>query len=241
MKWNPLEQLIRALFWEGKKLFYKLRFPVCGLLCAVILIWILPREACDFLRSHAGIAVMIVNVFIGLGIFAGILFLPEFVLSAPCSDRMYPMEKLGGLSQAARLAARLLIILVLMAGFVWTADYASGLMNKFATSTQRFFRIDLAWGFSRTLVINGLVQPLVFLWILLRRLRAGRGRQYILSYILATLFTYVPMAAAELKFLHFAPGNQPPAWFYEVIWYLVMLGTAAVFFRLCCREELRYH
>ena len=39
-------------------------------------------------------------------------------------------------------------------------------------------------------------------------------------------------AAAELQLLHFAPGEEPPVWVMNGVWYLVMLGSAAVLFRL---------
>ena len=237
MEWSPLEQLIRALFWESKKFFYKLRLPACCLLGTAAVLWALPQEACDFLRSHVWIAVMVLNTCLGLSLFGGILFLPEVMISAPFSDKMYPMERLGNLSVKARLAARLLIVTALMAALILTGGFASGVMGKFATNTSSLFRIELAWGFWKTLVINGLTQPLIFLWFFLRRLRAGRGRQYVLSYFFSMLFTYAAIAVAELKFLHFAPGSQPPAWVCEGVWYLVMLGCAGVFFFLCAGEE----
>ena len=160
------------------------------------------------------------------------LLQPMVVLMTPYEDRLHPMERSGDLSESARLLARLLLSVSLMAAMILAGQLASALMEKFATESMRWFYLNVTPGFWKVLIIGGLVQPLTSLWVFLRRLGRHQEYQYVRSYFLGLLLSELIQAAAELQFLHFDPEKVPPVWILEGVWYLVMLGSAGLFFRL---------
>lgn len=248
-EWSASQQFKRALAWEGKKLFYKMYIPATVFLCLLIVIGSLPREACNYLRIHAMVVVAAVNLFFGFVTVFSLFFLPAVILSAPYGEPVHPIEKARDVSEKSFLAARLLHCAVLTVILMLAGILASGLMEKFATESVRWFRLNFTYydtwksilwtvcdsGFWKQVLFTGLVQPLVFLWIFLSRLRKRQQRLYVSSYILAMLLSGVLEAVAELQFLHFAPEKEPPVWVTDGIWFLVMLGTIYAFFRMTLR------
>lgn len=236
--WSLTEQIKRALGWEAKKIFYKLYIPAGILLGLLLLIGLLPKAVCDFLRIHALGAVAAVNMVLVVFLMLGMV-LPAVVLVIPYEDRLYPFEQTGDLSARARLLARLLLGISLFAAVILAMHLASTLMEKFATESMSWLHWNYTLGFWKMLISGGLVQPLAALWIFLRRLNRNQEYQYVRSFFLSTLLSGFIEAAAELEFLHFAPGKEPPVWLLEGVWYLVMLGSAGVFFRLSLDESKR--
>lgn len=146
---------------------------------------------------------------------------------------MHPVKGLGDLSEKACLLARVALGAALLATVLLTGNLASVLMEKFATESMSWFHFNFTLGFCKMLVYAGAVMPLAILWIFLRRLSRHQERQYIRSVFWGVLLCEaVIRAAAELQLLHFAPGEEPPVWVMNGVWYLVMLGSAAVLFRL---------
>ena len=115
---------------------------------------------------------------------------------------------------------------------ILAGQLASALMEKFATESMRWFYLNVTPDFWKVLIIGGLVQPLASLWIFLRRLGRHQEYQYVRSFFLGLFLSELIQAAAELQFLHFDPEKVPPMWILEGVWYLVMLGSAGLFFRL---------
>lgn len=230
-EWSMAEQIKRALGWETKKLFYKIYIPAGTLLGVLLVIGLLPQAACDFLRVHAIWAVAFVNVGLTAMLLLGMV-LPVVILVTPYRERLYPVERLGDLSEQARLLARLLLGVSLFAALAATVLLASALMEKFATESIVWLRWNYTPGFWKMLIIAGLIHPLATLWIFLRRLGRKKEYQYVRSFFLGMILSEYINAAAELQFLHFAPGKEPPVWILEGVWYLVMLGSAGIFFRL---------
>lgn len=229
--WSLTEQVKRALGWEAKKLFYKLYIPAGILLGVLLLIGLLPKAVCDFLRSHALGVVAVVNI--GLVVFLMLgMVLPVVILVIPYKDRLNPYEQTGDLSEKARLLARLLLGISLFAAVILAMHLASALMEKFATESISWLHWNYTLGFWKMLITGGFVQPLAILWIFLRRLDRNQEYQYVRSFFLGELLSELIQAAAELAFLHFTPGKEPPVWLLEGVWYLVMLGSAGVLFRL---------
>lgn len=230
-EWSMAEQIKRALGWESRKLFHKLYIPTGTYLAVLLLIALLPEAACDLLRAHAFWAIAFVNMGLVVILILGLLQ-PMVVLMTPYEDRLHPMERSGDLSESARLLARLLLSVSLMAAMILAGQLASALMEKFATESMRWFYLNVTPGFWKVLIIGGLVQPLTSLWVFLRRLGRRQEYQYVRSYFLGLLLSELIQAAAELQFLHFDPEKVPPVWILEGVWYLVMLGSAGLFFRL---------
>lgn len=255
-EWSALQQFKQALAWEGKALFIKTYIPAAVFLCLLIVIGSLPREVCDYLRIHAMAVVAAVNIFFGFVTVFSLFFLPAVILSAPYGDSIHPIEKTGDVSEKSFLAARLLYCVILTVILMLAGILASGLMEKFATESVGWFQLSFTYydtwksilwtvchsGFWKQVLFTGLVQPLVFLWIFLCRLRKRQQRLYVSSYILAMLLSGVLEAVAELQFLHFAPEKQPPVWVTDGIWFLVMLGSIYAFLRMALRaaEEVDY-
>lgn len=243
-EWSIGEQLKRTLLWETKKLYHKLYIPGILLLCVVAVIALLPREVCGYLRIHAMAVVAFVNICLALGLGFSLCFLPAAIHASPYGDALYPLEKTGDLSEKAFLAARVMICLAVTAVVIFAGIFASGLMEKFATESIGWFHLNFIYfdpknskwliftaGFWKQLIFTGLVQPIVFLWIFLRRLHRHQERQYVRSYILSMFLGELLRAAAELQIVHFAPGHELPAWISTGVWFLVMLGSAYVLFR----------
>lgn len=230
--WGMAEQMKRALGWEAKKLFYKIYIPAGTLLGVLLIIGLLPKAACDFLRIHLFWAVAFVNVGLAALLMLGMV-LPVVVLVTPYEDRLYPAERLGDLSERAMLLARLLLGVSLLAVLILAGHLATALMEKFATDSIGWLHWNFTLGFWKMLVLSGLVQPLAALWIFLRRLGRYKEYQYVRSFFLGMLLSEIIKGAAELRILHFEPGKEPPVWIMETIWYLVMLGSAGMLFRLC--------
>ena len=237
--WSMAERFKRALGWEAKKLFYRLRIPAGIFLGVLVLIGLLPQAACDFLRNHVFAAVALINIGFVIAVGFGIL-LPVFLLISPYGDQMHPVKGLGDLSEKACLLARVALGAALLATVLLTGNLASVLMEKFATESMSWFHFNFTLGFCKMLVYAGAVMPLAILWIFLRRLGRHQERQYVRSVFWGVLLCEaVIRAAAELQLLHFAPGEEPPVWVMDGVWYLVMLGSAAVLFRRCLAQEQR--
>lgn len=236
-EWSMAEQFKRALGWEVKKLFYRLYIPAGIFLGVLVLIGLLPQDACDFLREHVFAVVALINIGFVIAVLFGIL-LPVFLLISPYGDQMHPVKGLGDLSEKACLLARMALGAVLLAAVLLTGNLASILMGKFATESMSWFHFNFTMGFCKMLVYQGAVMPLAILWIFLRRLGRHQERQYVRSVFWGVLLCEgVIRAAAELQLLHFAPGEEPPVWVLDGVWYLVMLGSAAVLLRRCLAQE----
>lgn len=244
-EWSMGQQLIRAFLWEAKRLFYKLYIPAGIYLCVMAVIWLLPKEACDYVRIHAVSVFYFANLFFIVGLQLGLCLLPYAVLAAPYGEAIHPLEKNGDLSEAAVLAARILLCIVLAAVLIWMGMTASGLMEKFAGETNAWFQVEFVYFDSRQksqgliftlrfwkqIVCIGVLQPMAFFWIFLRRLYRNHERQYVSSYILALLLNAMLMTVAELQFVHLAPGKELPVWIQAGVWMGVVFGSVYVFFR----------
>lgn len=240
---SAFEQFMGALIWEGKKLFSKMYIPAGVFLCMLIVIGLLPGDACSYLLNHATVVVVAVNICLAFGVAFSLAFLPAVIISAPYGDPALPIETTGAASEKYVLAARLLLCTVLTAILMLAGILASALMEKFATESVGWFQLgfiyydtreSILWtvshlGFWKQILFTGMVHPLVFLWIFLCRFRKRQERLYVSSYILAMLLSGVLEAAAELQFIHFAPGKEP-VWVTEGIWFLVVTGVIYAFF-----------
>lgn len=229
-RWSFAGQVRRAFCWESKNLFYKLRYFACVVFGILLAARLLPQEAVGLFTGRFIYVTVFVNVCLALILFTGLLYLPEIFLASSYTQQLQLMEKTGDISVKAYLLARLALCVIMTAMLLLTIGFASSLMERFSTDTVRWFQVDLELGFWKQIIAGALVQPLLFLWYFLSRLSMRKERRYVRAYFYSGALYQVFNSAAGLKFLHFAPGQEPPVWVLDGVWYLVMLVFAAVVF-----------
>lgn len=235
--WNKLGG---AVFWECQKRYYALRYPAAVYIAMVLIICALPQKLCRFLDEKVNFLVMLVNLVLGLTIMFSFGILPYSTMSAPYGKEEYQKEQLGDISIPVRLFARTLANLMQCALILAGANLGTWGMDKFADATHSYFVFSLTRTAWESLLVYGLLNPLVYLAVFLRKYLRVQSCCYVSSYIISSLITGLVVTNLDsnlesLMRVHPALWSGVPV----VLWALVILLASGLSFWLCCRTEKR--
>lgn len=231
-------KLCGAVLWECRKRYCALRYPAVIYLAVLLVICALPQELCRFLDEKANILVVLINLGAAVTMIFGFAILPYSTMSYPYGREEYRKEQLSDVALPARLFARTLanvLQCLLLLAVAYATEWG---MEKFADAGHSYFTFSLSRGLWESLLLHGLLNPLVYLAVFLRRYLRHQNCCYVSSYIIALLITDIAVTNLDSN-LESLTRTHPALWsgVCAALWALMVLLAAGFSFWLCCRTE----
>lgn len=211
-----------CLYWEGRTKYERLRFLFLALICANLLLWIMPESWCRYADDTFFPAVMLLSLFYSLSALV-MMFYPTLSLVSGYGEFYRDMERLTGVPVWQRHAAKLAVNLAVTGVLFILVKMGENVMTKFAGETHSYFRMQLDLPAPEMILAVSVLFPVLYIWAYLVLYQRNGNRHGVLAWIIAALL---------FNMFHFAG--------IDMVWRIVMRTLICVpFFISAGRMEKR--
>lgn len=180
-----------SLYWEGRVKYEKLRFLALALVCANLILWIIPESWCRYVDKVFMPAVILLSLFYGAATMV-MLFYPSLSMVSGYRAPYRDMERLTGMRAWQRQAAKLAVNLVVTGILFVLLKIGEYLMGKFADTTHSYFKMQMDQPFPELILAVSVLFPVLYLWAYLMLYKRNRTRHDLLSWLIAAALFNLP-------------------------------------------------
>ena len=233
-KKSYLSDCVAAFVWEAKKARSRLAPAEIAVLVYLIVLAALPER---YIGGNLPFLAGLFSAFLTAVMLIGSVLFPFLFMIFDYEDEWYELERVSDLPVSARLAAKTALCLLFCLGIYLMGWFGTFEMKKFATESVSWFHLNVDVRIPESLVIWGILHPLLLLWLFLYRLRLKGRKYYVSTYAFAYFGTGLIQEIARMGFFHFSPGTEIPLWVSGGVFYLTAGVFSVLFFLGCVKLE----
>lgn len=236
-KSSYLRDCVTAFAWEAKKVRGRLTPAGTAVLVYLVVLAAIPERVCRYIGGNLPFLAGLISAFLTAVLLIGSVLFPFMLMIFDYEDGWYELERVSDLPVSARLAAKTALCLLFCLGIYLMVLLGTFEMKKFAAESVSWFHLNVDVSIPKSLVIWGVLHPLLLLWMFLYRLRLRGRKYYVSTYAFAYFGTGLIQEISRMGFFHFSPEMEIPLWVSGGVFYLTVGVFSVLFFLGCVKLE----